>query len=66
MASENKNFYQVKDVRQVVFDNQVSNGTIMNMIHRGEIPTIRLMTRYLIPAWWVEQQLAIARGEGGF
>ncbi|MBQ9698793.1 MAG: hypothetical protein IJV46_09650 [Acidaminococcaceae bacterium] len=63
MTSEKKKFYQVKEVRQIVFNNQISLGTIMNLVHKGEIPTIRMMSRYLIPAYWVEQQLAISRGE---
>ncbi len=63
MASENKNYYQVKDVRQLVYSNQISQGTIMSLIHKGKIPTIRMLSRYLIPAYWVEEQLAIARGE---
>ncbi len=63
MTSENKKFYQIKDVRQLVYSNQISQGTIMSLVHEGKIPTIRMMSRYLIPAYWVEEQLAIARGE---
>ncbi len=63
MTSENKKFYQVKDVRQMVYNNQISLGTIMNLVHKGHIPAVRMMSRYLIPAYWVEEQLAISRGE---
>ena len=59
-----KNFYTPEDVRQEVFSNQISTGTLLTMLHNKEIPSIRMRRRFYIPGYWVRQQLDIAQGKG--
>lgn len=62
--TENKpNFYTVNQVFETVFQGAVSKTTIHQMIRRGKIPVVEFTTKKLIPAYWVEQCLAKARGE---
>lgn len=63
MNTEQRNFYSVKEVRQLVFNGLLSIGTLHKKIADGEIPAIALCKKRLIPASWVEAQIASARGE---
>ena len=51
---ENKT-YSTKDV-SVIFGVTVQH--IHNLVHKGEIPHIKLGRRITIPAWWIRQKLA--------
>ena len=63
MLETGKLYFTVKDIRQILFSNQISKATIMTMIKNDEIPTLRLRRRYLVPRWWVELQVEKAIGE---
>ena len=39
----------------------VSRALIWSQIHRGEIPSIKVGRRFLIPNWWIKK----AEGEDG-
>ena len=58
---ENKrNYYTVKEVREKVFDCNISLTTLHHLINAQKIPYVQLCRKRLVPAWWVEQ--AIKRG----
>lgn len=56
MANE-KNFYDLDELREEVFQNKISKAHIYNLCGRGDIPTVRIGRRLLIPTWYVEKLL---------
>ena len=55
MAKETqKLYYSIREVRDL-FGDGISEGSLLTMVRRGEIPTRRMMNRIFIPKWWVEQ-----------
>lgn len=58
-----KKFWTPQGVRHTVFSDQISLSTLMALIHRKEIPSIRLGVRFYIPYGWVNQQLKFAEQE---
>lgn len=60
-----KNYYSLEEVRGYVYAGLVSKGTILNMVGKGEIPIVKVMSRSLVPAWWVNKQIALATTEPG-
>lgn len=57
-----KLFYTLKEIREEIYGQEISIATLQNMVHTGQIPSIRVMRRIFIPCWWVKQQIALAKG----
>lgn len=55
---EQRNFYSVKEVREIVYNGNISNTTLHKLINTNKIPCIQLNKRRLIPASWVEEEIA--------
>lgn len=55
-----RKFYTVSQLIEYFGSGVISRGSIYLMIKRGEIPTVRIGERILIPASWVEQFVANA------
>ncbi|GEM_PF-811641 len=60
---QNKLFYSVNEVRDCVYSGCVSRSTLLKMIHKDIIPSVRIMSRIFIPRWWVIEQINLALGE---
>ena len=59
MANDNKrNFLDLEELRMEIFGGRVSKAHIYNCVKRGEIKTIRLGNRLLVPSWFVEQLIS--------
>ena len=56
MANE-KNFYDLDELREEVFQNKISKAHIYNLCGRGDIPTVRIGRRLLVPSWYVQKLL---------
>ena len=54
---DERNFLTVKELKDLVFDNQVSITTINVMIRKGIIPAVRMGRRSLIPTAYAREQL---------
>ena len=50
-----RKFFTVSQLIEYFGNSVISRGTIYLMIKKGEIPTVRIGERILIPATWVEQ-----------
>lgn len=46
---QNKLFYSVNEVRDCVYSGCVSRSTLLKMIHKDIIPSVRIMSRIFIP-----------------
>lgn len=55
--NEKKNFYTLAEIRRLVYSNNVSKSTIQTLVKRKVIPSYRVMSKILVPAWWLEQQI---------
>lgn len=55
-----RKFYTVSQLIEYFGSGVISRGSIYLKIKRGEIPTVRIGERILIPASWVEQFVANA------
>lgn len=55
-----RKFYTVSQLIEYFGSGVISRGSIYLMIKRGEIPTVRIGERILIPASWVDQFMANA------
>lgn len=62
MEEKKRNFYTVKEVREIVFSNNLSATTLHKLIRAGEIPSETFCSKKLIPAWWVEEKIKQGRG----
>lgn len=61
MPPEKRNYYTVKEVRALVFNDLLSLTTLHNLMKKGEIPYTNYCRKRLIPAWWAEQAIEAAR-----
>lgn len=52
---KDRKFFTVSQLVTYLGDGVISRGTIYLMIKKGEIPTVRIGERILIPASWVDQ-----------
>ncbi len=60
--TENKpNYYTIDQVYNDVFNRQLSKTTIHKLCRAGKIPSTRIVRKFLIPAWWVSEQLKAAQ-----
>lgn len=50
-----RKFFTVAQLIEYLGNGVISKGSIYLMIRKGEIPTVRIGERILIPATWVEQ-----------
>lgn len=50
-----RKFFTVAQLIEYLGNGVISKGSIYMMIRKGEIPTVRIGERILIPATWVEQ-----------
>ena len=50
-----KNFYTVSEVQKEVFGNTITRPTILKSIKTGEIPSIRVGKKTLIPGAWARR-----------
>ncbi|WP_312335767.1 hypothetical protein [Anaerospora hongkongensis] len=60
-----RKFYTPEEVREQVFGAMISKPLLYAALRRGEIANIRLGSKILVPAWWVERALAKPEPEGG-
>lgn len=59
MESKRK-FYTVSQLAEYLGENVISKGAVYSMIKKGEIPSMQLGDRILIPAQWVENFMETA------
>lgn len=60
MFEESKRkFWSPDQIRREIFLNEISKSTILNMLRKGQIPSIRMGKRWFIPSAWVEAQLHV-------
>lgn len=50
-----RKFFTVSQLIEYFGNGVISRGTIYLMVKKGEIPTVRIGERILIPVTWVEQ-----------
>lgn len=55
--TKTKNFYDLQEIRDDVFQGKLSTGHIYGLIKTGEIPSKRFGARILVPAGWVKKML---------
>lgn len=55
-----KLYYSLAEVRKIIFANTVSKSTINAMIKKDLIPHTKVMTRILVPRWWIDEQIRLA------
>ncbi|WP_027937310.1 helix-turn-helix domain-containing protein [Anaeroarcus burkinensis] len=55
--SNEKNFYDLDELREEVFQNKISKAHIYNLCSRGDIPAVRIGRRLLVPSRYVRQLL---------
>lgn len=54
-----RKFWSPDQIRHEIFLDEISKSTIMNMLRKGQIPSIRMGKRWFIPSAWVEEQLNV-------
>lgn len=60
---ENKYWWTLKEVREIVFSNSIASATLQKLVNENKIPSERFGTRKIfIPDWWVQEQLTNGRG----
>lgn len=59
MDGAERKFWTPDQIRHDVFDDQVSKSTLLKLLRKKEIPSIRLGRRWYIPATWVDAQLEV-------
>lgn len=52
-----KKFYSVSEVQEEVFSGTLTRPTILKLIKNGEIPSIRVGKKTLIPGAWARKIL---------
>ena len=60
---KDKLYWTPSEVCKFIFSDEISKTTILNLIHQGKIPAIRLASRWYIPKWWVERKIELAVNE---
>jgi len=56
-------YYTLDEVREKIFGNHISKGTLFNMVKNKTLPVVRMMSRYYVPVWWVNKQIKKATTE---
>ena len=57
MDKKEKNYYTVTEVKEYVFFGALSLTTVHQLIKKGKIPSVTFLSKKLIPAWWVIEEL---------
>lgn len=58
MTEERKRkFWTPDQIRHEIFLDELSKSTILKMLRRGQIPSIRMGNRWFIPDSWVQAHL---------
>lgn len=52
-----KLYYSIEDVRKYIFGNGISRTTLLKLIRKNDIPSVRIMSRIFIPQWWFNKQI---------
>lgn len=52
--NETKNYYTLKEVRSIVYSNNLSLTTLAKLAREGKIPVLRYSSKILVPGKWVE------------
>lgn len=55
-----RKFYTVSQLAEYLGDDVISKGAVYSMIKKGEIPSMQLGDRILIPAQWVDNFMETA------
>lgn len=56
-----RHYYTVKEIRTLIYDDQISITTLHKLMNSGRIPFIELCRKRLIPAVWADKELERAR-----
>lgn len=59
MAANERKFWSPDQVRHEIFLDEISKTTILTMLRKGKIPSIRMGRRWFIPSTWVQEQLNV-------
>lgn len=57
---DDKVYYTLEEVRNLIFSQKISKSTIRKLAITGQIPTVRIFSKRLVPVWWVTEALANA------
>ena len=52
-----KNFFTIAEVQKEVFSNTITRPTILKLVKNGEIPSVQLGKKTLIPGSWARKIL---------
>ncbi|MCH3949677.1 MAG: helix-turn-helix domain-containing protein [Acidaminococcus sp.] len=63
MEKQERKFWTPEQVRIEIFNKEISKSTLLNLIHDGAIPAMRVGRRIYIPAYWVKQKIEFADGQ---
>ena len=55
------NYYTIDQIYNDIYNRQISKTTIYKLCRKGKIPSERFVRKFLVPAWWVDRQLAKAQ-----
>ena len=56
-----KLFYTLREIREEIYGQEISLATLQNMVHAGQIPSIRVMRRIFIPVSYTHLTLPTNR-----
>lgn len=59
MDASRRKFWSPDQVRHEIFLDEISKTTILVMLRKGQIPSIRMGRRWFIPTSWVQAQLNV-------
>lgn len=59
---ENRTYFTVDEVLNLIFNNTVSKSSVHKMIQEGKIPAVSYCRKKLIPVSWVLKEYESARG----
>lgn len=59
MVENERKFWSPDQVRHELFLDEISKTTILVMLRKGQIPSIRMGRRWFIPSTWVQAQLNV-------
>jgi hypothetical protein len=53
----NKLYYSIEETRKILFDNKVSYAAMRNQIISGNIPALKVGSKFFIPAKWLQEKV---------
>jgi len=53
-------YFTLDEVRALIYGNHICKSTMLNMVKANKIPVVRMMSRYFVPKWWVDEQIKAA------